>query len=313
MAKMQIKYLVYLFIAMIISSFAFGANFLNAQEKPGIIIQDLSLLKNLDGKIVEQKMVKLKSGWSDKVECYKIKYLSDRLKVIGFLLKPKVEGTKFPVMIYNRGGNLDFGKISEGTLGYLSYLASNNYVVLASQYRGNDGGEGREEFGGRDVNDVLNLIPLARSLPFTAPDKIAMLGYSRGGMMTYLAIKRGAEIKAAAVVGGVIDIEQVYVERDESMKNVIKELVGMKESAWRERSVYYWPEKINVPLLILHGEEDWRVKVSQAKKLSEKLKELGREHELVIFPKGDHGLDTHREERNKKIFEWFAKYLQGVQ
>jgi dipeptidyl aminopeptidase/acylaminoacyl peptidase len=310
---MRIKYLVYLFIAMIVSSLAFGANSLNAQEKPGIIIQDLSLLKNLDGKIVEQKKLKPKSRWSDKVECYKIKYLSDRLKVIGFLLMPKVGGAKFPVIIYNRGGNLDFGKISDGTLGYLSYLASNNYVVLASQYRGNDGGEGREEFGGRDVNDVLNLIPLARSLPFTAPDKIAMLGYSRGGMMTYLAIKHGAQIRAAAVVGGITDLEQTYVEREEGMKNVIKELVGMKDSAWRERSAYYWPEKINVPLLILHGEEDWRVKVSQAKKLSEKLKELGREHELVIFPKGDHGLDTHRGERNKKIFEWFAKHLHGVQ
>jgi len=310
---MRIKYSVYLFIAMIVSSFAFGANSLDAQEKPAIIIQDLSLLKDSDGKIVEQKMVELKSRWLDKVECYKIKYLSDRLKVVGFLLKPMVGGVKFPVIIYNRGGNLEFGKISDRDLGNLCYLAAHNYVVLASQYRGNDGGQGREEFGGRDVNDVLNLIPLARSLPFTDPDKIAMLGYSRGGMMTYLAIKRGAEIRAAAVVGGITDLEQTYVEREPAMKNVIKELVGMKESEWRERSAYYWPEKINVPLLILHGEEDWRVKVSQAKKLSEKLKELSREHELVIFPKGDHGLDTHRKERDKKIFQWFAKYLHAVQ
>ncbi len=310
---MRIKYSVYLFIAIIVSSLAFGANSLNAQEKVPIIIQDLSLLKNPDGKIIEQKMVKLKSRWSDKVECYKIKYLSDRLKVIGFLLIPKIGGVKFPVIIYNRGGNREFGKISDRDLEYLSYLAANNYVVLASQYRGNDGGEGIEEFGGSDVNDVLNLISLARSLAFTDPDKIAMLGYSRGGMMTYLAIKRGAEIRAAAVVGGITDLEQTYVEREEGMKNVIKELVGMKERDWRERSAYYWPEKINVPILILHGEEDWRVKNSQAKKLSEKLKELGRDHELVIFPKGDHGLDTHRNERNKKIFEWFAKYLHGVQ
>jgi dipeptidyl aminopeptidase/acylaminoacyl peptidase len=80
--------------------------------------------------------------------------------------------------------------------------------------------------------------------------------------MTYLAIKRGAEIRVAAVVGGISDLEQTYIEREEGMKKVIKELVGMKGSAWRERSAYYWPEKINVPLLILHGEEDWRVKVS---------------------------------------------------
>jgi len=61
--------------------------------------------------------------------------------------------------------------------------------------------------------------------------------------------------------------------------------------------------------LILHGGDDWRVNVQQAKKLSEKLKEAGKVHELVIFPKGDHGLDTNRPERNKKIFDWFEKYL----
>ena len=57
---------------------------------------------------------------------------------------------------------------------------------------GEDGGQGREEFGGKDVNDVLNLIKLAQSLPFVEPTKIVMLGFSRGGMMTYLAIKHGA-------------------------------------------------------------------------------------------------------------------------
>jgi hypothetical protein len=37
-------------------------------------------------------------------------------------------------------------------------------VVVASQYRGNGGGEGHEEFGGAEVHDILNLIPLAKSL-----------------------------------------------------------------------------------------------------------------------------------------------------
>ncbi len=90
--------------------------------------------------------------------------------------------------------------------------------------------------------------------------------------MTYLAIKHNAEIKAAAVVGGVTDLEQSYNEREEGMKNVIRELVGMKKSEWEKRSAVYWPHKINVPILILHGEDDWRVKVSQAKKLSESTK-----------------------------------------
>jgi dipeptidyl aminopeptidase/acylaminoacyl peptidase len=278
------------------------------QDQAPLLVQDLNSLINSDGKIVESRPVNVKSEWSNKTECYKIKYLSDGLKVVGFVVKPKADSSKFSVIIFNRGGNREYGKITEGTLRYLSYLSSKGYVILASQYRGNDGGQGREEFGGKDVNDVLNIIKLAKSLPFVEPTKIVMLGFSRGGMMTYLAIKHGAEIKAAAVVGGVTDLGQNYNER-EDMKNVIRELVGTDKAEWEKRSAYYWPEKIDVPILILHGEDDCRVKVSQAKKLTEKLKEADKVHELVVFPKGDHGLDTHRSERNQKIFEWFERYL----
>lgn len=306
------KHLCYLFIAILFllsvcktTDVVFASK---GQAPP--LPQNLHSLKNSNGKIVESRSVNVKSEWSDKIECYKIKYLSDGLKVVGFVVKPKTEGSKFPAIVYNRGGNREFGKITKETLKYLCYLSSKNYVILASQYRGNDGGQGREEFGGKDVNDVLNIIELAKSLPFVEPKKIVMLGYSRGGMMTYLAIKHGAKIKAAAVVGGVTDLEQSYDEREEAMKNVIRELVGMNKSEWEKRSAYCWPEKIDVPILILHGEADWRVKVSQAKKLSDKLKEAGRMHELVVFPKGDHGLDTHHSERDQKIFDWFKRYLK---
>ena len=274
-----------------------------------LLPQDLNSLINSDGKIVESRPINVKSEWSDKTECFKIKYLSDGLKVVGFVVKPKADGLKYPLIIFNRGGNREVGKITKKSLKYLTYLSSNKYVVLASQYRGNDGGQGKEEFGGKDVNDVLNLIKMAKSLPFINSSKIVMLGFSRGGMMTYLAIKNGAEIEAAAVVGGVTDLGQTYSEREYAMKKVIRELVGMDKTEWEKRSAFYWPEKIDVPILILHGEDDWRVKVSQAKKLSEKLKQAGKVHELVIFSKGDHGLNTHRSERNQRIFDWFERYV----
>lgn len=307
----RVKHLFFPIIFILLS--LSGCQITDVSSKRGgltpLISQDLNYLISSDGKIVESKLISIKSRWSDKVECYKIKYLSDGLKVVAFILKPKGEGSKFPVMIYNRGGNREFGKITKKTLTYISYLSSNNYVVLASQYRGNDGGQGREEFGGKDVNDVLNLIKMGKSLPFIDLTRIVMLGFSRGGMMTCLAIKHGAEIKAAAVVGGVTDLGQLYNDRDEGMKNVIRELVGINKKEWVERSAYYWAENIDVPILILHGEDDWRVKVSQAKKLAERLKELGKVHELVVFPEGDHGLNSHRAERNQKIFDWFERYL----
>jgi len=276
------------------------------------LIQDLGLLKDLNGKIVEQKLLVSKSKYSDKVDCHRIMYISDGLEVVGFVLKPKAKNSKSPVIIFNRGGNREYFKITEKTLAYLSFLSANNYVVIASQYRGNDGVlHGRDEFGGKDVNDVLNLIPLAKSLPFTESNKIVMIGYSRGGMMTYLAIKHGADIKAAAVVSGFTDIEQTYNEREERMKTVIRELVGMDIKEWKKRSAYYWSEKIDVPVLILHGDADWRVNVSQSKKLSKKLNDEGKPHKLIVFPQGNHDLGPpHTKTRDRLIFEWFNKYLQ---
>ena len=280
------------------------------KNHPLFIQQDLSVLKNTNGKILEQKYIEVDSKFRNKVDCYKIRYVSDGLEVVGFIVKPKEVISKSPVIIFNRGGNREYFKITEKTLKYLSYLASKNYVILASQYRGNDGGQGHEEFGGKDVNDILNLIPLSQSLSFIDSNNIAMLGFSRGGMMTYLAIKEGAKIKAAAIVSGVTDLIQHYNERAEPYKKVIEELVGYDEKEYMKRSAYYWPEKINVPVLILHGEDDWRVKVNQAEKLSEKLTEAGKVHELVVYPKGDHGLKTHRSEKNRRIFEWFDMYLK---
>ena len=276
-------------------------------------IQDLNLLIDSNGKIISSKKMDLDNEYKDTVECYRIRYLNDGLEVVGFILKPKQIDQKLPVIIYNRGGNREFGKIDASKLKYLSYLSSNGYVVLASQYRGNDGGQGKEEFGGNDINDVLYLIPMAESLPFIDSDRIIMLGYSRGGLMTYLAISKSTKIKAACVVGGVTDIIQLYNEREQGMKNVLIDLIGGtptdKEAEYKIRSAYYWPEKINAPVLILHGEDDWRVQKSQAEKLANKLNELGKPYELVIYPNGSHGLNENRKDRNRRIFEWFEKCI----
>jgi len=75
-------------------------------------------------------------------------------------------------MIYNRGGNREFGKITKKTLTYLSYLSSNNYVVLASQYRGNDGEWRQEEFGGKDIPDGHLKIPHLWPLQNTPPTSL---------------------------------------------------------------------------------------------------------------------------------------------
>lgn len=294
--------IIILFSASIVSCTA-------TKQQPNPFQQSLDFEKDSDGKILSFNELNCGERVSKAIHCYRIKYSSDDLKVVGFIVLPPKQLKKHKVLIYNRGGNREFGKITQKNLKYLSYLASKGYVVLASQYRGNDGGGGKEEFGGEDINDVLNLIQIAKSLSFVDPSKIVMLGYSRGGMMSYLAIKNGADIKAAAVVGGVTDLIENGKDRPE-MASLFRELIGSDRDKWRERSAVYWADQINVPVLILHGAEDWRVDVSQAKMLASKLDQAGKVHKLIIYPDGDHGLNTHRPQRNEEIFSWFSSYTK---
>lgn len=121
-------------------------------------------------------------GISDDITVSKIIYESDGLNIVGYLVKPVYfEGT-LPVIIYNRGGNREYGKIKDTfAKAYFGYIAKKGFVVLASQYRGNDGGEGREEFGGSDVNDVLRLIDIVKETGYMDENRIYMIGASRGG------------------------------------------------------------------------------------------------------------------------------------
>jgi dipeptidyl aminopeptidase/acylaminoacyl peptidase len=71
---------------------------------------------------------------------------------------------------------------------------------------GNDGGEGHDEFGGDDLNDITNLIPLADEIPQADNNTWGIEGWSRGGMMTYLTLTRNSLFKAAIVTGGIANL-----------------------------------------------------------------------------------------------------------
>lgn len=279
-------------------------------ETKSFLGQNLDLLKDSNGRIVSCESLNV--GYSENVECYRLRYLSDGLEVVGFLIKPR-QGGNYPAVIFNRGGQLEYGKIDNSMLAYLSSIVSyENYVVVASQYRGNDGGQGKEEFGGDDVNDVLNLIPMLESLPFVNPDKIVMLGVSRGGMMTYVSLTKTNRVKAAVVIGGITDLTQLYNERPD-MRPILIRLIGgtpeEKENEYKKRSAYYWPEKINTPVLILHGGADERVDVSQAEKLAGELENLGKTYELIVYPGGSHSLRENARDVRIRALEWFKKYI----
>lgn len=246
-------------------------------------------------------------------ECFHILYGSDGLKVAGYVWKPKgPAGRKWPLVVANRGGNREFGKLTPQSFFYP--FVSDGFVVIASQYRGVEGGEGREEFGGADVDDVLNLLPLARSLGYVDMKNVFLVGASRGGMMTLLALKRGMPVNAAAVVSGMYDLEASARERPALVEAVWKELIPRlaerRAEALKERSAVAWPEAIHVPVLLAHGTADWRVSASQALDMAKALQSAGRIYELVMYSGDDHGTNGNRVDRERRTLAWFRRFMK---
>ncbi len=282
--------------------------------QPGIIERRIIELNP-----IQQKMIK--SGWGERsVEdtiVEQITYLSDGLRVKGYLAYPKDQSEKYPCIIWCRGGIGNAGAIDQfNASGIFGQIASWGFVVLASQYRGNAGGEGKDEFGGRDVNDVLNLIPLADEIESANTTIWGIEGWSRGGMMTYLSLTRTGIFKAAIVIGGIANL-RCNSEESKFMKRLYEISMGKADtdnfrSSCESRSIINFPEKLskNTPLLLLHGTADDRVLVHDSIDLSEKLKDLNYPHELILYENGDHFLKSNRKEVNDKRKDWFKKYLK---
>jgi dipeptidyl aminopeptidase/acylaminoacyl peptidase len=241
-------------------------------------------------------------------------YSSDGLDVVGYIFRPRHLARRAPAIIYNRGGNREFGKVDLFTAQLLEPLVDAGYVVLATQYRGNDGGAGTEEFGGADLADVFSIRALAGRLDYVDPDRIYMVGFSRGAMMTLLALERGLEVRAAAVIGAPVDLlHEKDGEPDPRMEVVYRTLIpgfaDRSRAALRARSAIYRVQRITTPLLILHGANDENVDPEQARRLASQLRSAGaRDFKLIIVPDGDHALDRAADLRDASIRDWFATH-----
>ena len=249
----------------------------------------------------------------------RITYMSDGLRVRGYLVRPRSSGnaTRLPAIIDNRGGNRDFGAWTDlDAARRLARVAAWGYVVVASQYRGVDGGEGIEEFGGADVNDVLNLIPLLDRLPGVDSTRIGMTGWSRGSMMTFIALTRTTRVKAAAIGGTVSDLIETGRQRPEMETEVFAQLIPRfatkRDSVLKSRSAVFWAERMHkqTPILILHGTSDWRAGPSQALRLADALLAAKHPFRLMMFEGGDHGLSEYGPEVQRATREFLDRYVR---
>lgn len=268
-------------------------------------------------KLSGQQLKLVSAGWgreaAETTVTHTIIYDSGGLKVKGYLSHPKDITKSYPCVIWNRGGARKRGLIDEfNAAGVFGKIASRGYVVFASMYRGSVKGEGCDMFGGDDVEDVLNLIPLADELSFADKNKWGIEGWSRGGLMTYLALLKTDIFKVAIITGGISDLKKIYHANKLfniyytgffSGKNLEEELEKRSPIMQTED----FPKKTNY--LILHGAADDTVPPDQSISLAGNLIRDGYNVRLSVFEGGDHYLKKHRKEVEALRENWYEKYL----
>lgn len=269
------------------------------------IIYEKELSK--DERIINVRKASTPEAFDDSVTLYAIRYISQEYEVEGYAAFPKNNKSILKGLIFNRGGNKEEVQIH---FPLLCKLANAGFAVFASQYRGNFGGTGKEDYGGEDVNDVISMIDIILDLSFIDKKGVYMIGASRGGLMTYRACSIDNRIIAAAIISGLADCFDMYNFRDDNMKAVLRELIGGSPTEcpqeYIKRSAVYWADKIKAPLLLCHGTADTRIRVEQAYNMVEKLKEAHKEYKLIIYEKAEHSLKGTT--WIKDTIEWLRNY-----
>lgn len=173
---------------------------------------------------------------------------------------------------------------------------------------------GKDEFGGEDVNDVLNLIPIVNEIPQSDTSRIGMYGWSRGGIMNYIALTKTSKIKTVIIGGAPTDLIK-EIERRPEMEKIYEELIPNyttnKLIELEKRSAIFWTDKLckSTTYLILHGKKDLRVDYSQAINIEKKLKANKIKIHIKIFDDADHALSQNKEEKDRIILEWLKQNL----
>lgn len=170
--------------------------------------------------------------------------------------------------------------------------ARNGYAGLAVSQPGYGKSEGPGDYAGPKTIKVL--IEGYRRLQresFVDAKRMGIVGYSRGGMAASLLAVQLDDVKAVVLGAGIYDFKRAYDETGlDGIRQNMKAETGMTEEAIRQRSSVLQMEKLKCPVLILHGEKDINVPVSQALLLRDRLTSLKKEFEIQLFADREHGI-----------------------
>jgi dipeptidyl aminopeptidase/acylaminoacyl peptidase len=203
-------------------------------------------------------------------------------------------------------------------------LVQEGFAYLSVDFRGSSGygrdfrHANRDAWGHADVHDVIDAARWASAQPWSN-GRLAMYGGSYGGYLTLCALVEEPSMWAAGVdLFGDSDIAESYRHGDRVGRIDLERMMGTpddpsKAELYRRGSPLYRAERIEAPLLLLHGRKDRRVVPLMTEKMVEALEIEGKYHEVHWYADEGHGLERRENRRDSysRILAWLKRHLAG--
>ena len=248
------------------------------------------------------------------------------IRAYTFIPKNLDRSRKQPLIVMPHGGV--HSNFSSGTAHILRELLEQGYSIIAPDYRGSTG-YGREfyrqiDYGGREIDDVYaGRNWMLENYAFLDPGRVAIAGWSHGGLITLMNIFEHPEAYAAAYAGvPVSDLvarlgyQSEAYRAEYSAPYHIGKTVREDIQEYRRRSPVNHVKKLATPLLIHTNTNDEDVNVLEVEHLIAALKAEGKRFEYKIYQDAPGGhafnrLDTKpAQESRREIWRFLAAYLK---
>jgi len=227
----------------------------------------------------------------------------DGLEIPAVLYKPRQipKGARLPAIVIVHGGPT--AQFFRNFNPYAQFLTDRGFVLLMPNVRGSTGygvqfrDMNLKDWAGGDLEDVAAGAEYLKSLPYVDPARIGIYGGSYGGYMTFIATVKKPDLwKAAVAWVGISDLHRLYETSMPHFKYYLSQMMGHPEQdadLWRDRSAIHFMENLKARLFIVHGVNDPRCPIEQARIVRDRLLELGRiegeDFEYVELGKEGHG------------------------
>jgi dipeptidyl aminopeptidase/acylaminoacyl peptidase len=209
-------------------------------------------------------------------------------------LPPGREARGLPVVVMPHGG--PSARDDENWDWMTQFLADRGYAVVQPNYRGSSGYGtrfaelGRGEWGRKMQDDVDDAVAWLAQQGIADRDRACIVGSSYGGYAALWAAQRAPQIYRCAVsYAGVSDLAALArYDRNFLNSRGRRQWLSAQAPDFREVSPLHHAARFTIPVLLMHGDRDVIVPVSESRRMAARLRDAGRPHRYVEQRGGDH-------------------------